>query len=1668
MKRLQSTHRRPLRGLCGGAGLPARPGGAVIVVVLTLLASLAFLGFFFYSWSDQEARSARAFAFERSGEESGVDPQNFIDDALRQILVSTPDERLRSALHGGQWTVSGTTVNVSDKSLLAHVIGLIRADGTPLDVRPRDGRGIGVYATGVDANNMPVAMNSSQVVFDYNGDYDGTAGTLDADGTTFRINNSLAANNTGGFANPFERAGTPFENHRPDVDYTYPDINAQFLAYDAVLPDGTRVIIPSYFRPQLFPDRRSGGFMNLYTDAATAAQVLRPHQEHRNADTSLRYIDPVNWPTGRPAQSGDLNRVIAPFPFTVDADNNLVPNEMGVFSGTAQYDLDVDADGDGVLDSIWLDLDYPIIDLADGRQAVPLFYVKIIDGDALLNLNHHGHTPLFTAASNGSSADPFTQIYQMTGDWVHSSHLGMSPAEVNPLPALRADPADPAYVLPADVAAATLQHRGWYSDQSTGPPTDRTSGFTRVQMANTELARLLYGSPEYSSDLTYANANPGSDLPGRYGEAVVGGVPVLRMALHQGSGVFPQAGATGFDDDGDGNDPGRIPPTAPADNFASGITHTDDFGGLMAPPLTIPPSVHPLDFTGLGNYAPVGRSYRGIPGVGGVRDLRGGVDPSNPSRWLYYGFFNAGTLSYEPALWQNQDSGAFPINGITPWTQATGVPFQLQNTTFVTGSPYDGLWNENDEIVTDASFPTQVDAPFPPSELFSLQLSDADWQLAGAASRLRKLASFNFEANRQAAAIRQQFTTDSRDRLEHGHARVSGGRAWEFNDVATGTNRFPPMFDPAGAFGGPFTSRHENGPGGVNPFDPFRPVTRRLLTIEENNQQNIGGFRDLPGQRLNLNRLLVHFDQNGNPIYRHLIPHANFEITDSDANGYLVDAGGNARPMSHAHPPHVSSYYSGGELDPPLPAPVLGGFPAVPFSAIATDRFAQEAWARYDRQRLARDIYVLLYTLGGPDAIDPTDPSAPKYTAAMVQQMAQFAVNYVDALDQDDVITRFEYDADLSDGWSDPPNPLGVVYGVESQQLAFSEVLLVQQPSQTSDNDGTLHDESSVPQQEHRWLYIELRNASPFTVPLKTGSYRIARYAQNETQPTGTAPVIAYSRFTTHPSGNFKQIGPGQNFIVACHDGTVVNAGGVQIPSDFYANIDDTTPGLESIIPDSGTVVAGTSDDPISSAGAPHADLDLVVTDAMGAFGHEGYYENTLPAAPGVALVEPDPANTGAPVMAQFRLERRLNTLGAGFGEAVWVEVDRIEVEGKVVQPAGSSSSEIITALSNATSFERRQPFNDFANDYISLTGTEVRKHTLDSRPANKHLGNSQWGSANGGDRTAPFTLWQPHFNRDFSSVYELFSVPAVGPDRLIRAIHDGGRNRLSGWADSTPVPHVPFTAGTIFRHPDGDTDGDGTPDPGAVPNRWYRLLEFIEYPPRTHDTIRDRLSLRRRTDGRINLNTLRHEAVMAGLVDDLVQLADTSSARPATDRHDGGRNWFDQLLVARDGVDPFTGRPLPGVPGAFPFRSLSYINPQSPDDSLMSTILRRHRPSGGGPADALGLFEARGSSDVGSDNVDYHTRNRLLAKIANNTTNRSHVFAIWIGYELFEAHQPNPAMPDVVQIGARIDDIPGHREFVVVDMTRLEEAYFDSDPTDPVPGRFDFRKFIIYRKRIK
>ncbi len=69
--------------------------------------------------------------------------------------------------------------------------------------------------------------------------------------------------------------------------------------------------------------------------------------------------------------------------------------------------LDVDNDGDGIADSIWVDLGMPVRSTSDGRLYKPLFAILCVDLDGRLNLNAHGCLAQCSAAPGNPSSYPY-------------------------------------------------------------------------------------------------------------------------------------------------------------------------------------------------------------------------------------------------------------------------------------------------------------------------------------------------------------------------------------------------------------------------------------------------------------------------------------------------------------------------------------------------------------------------------------------------------------------------------------------------------------------------------------------------------------------------------------------------------------------------------------------------------------------------------------------------------------------------------------------------------------------------------------------------------------------------------------------------------------------------------------------------------------------------------------------------------------------------------------------------------------------------------------------------------------------------------------------------------------------------------------------------------------
>lgn len=1590
----RKTEHRPLRTRPPVGGVGQRVGGAVIIMVVSLMTTLVVLGLFFYNWTNQERINAEYFAAKDPFE---LDPDPIFDFGLQQVLVSTDPSLENSALYGNRW------------SILAHIMGPINGDGSPMNAHPYSGQGITVDVNGNTSFDL-----------DYNGD-----GTADRNQGNFILNFSPLANSGNDLLDVSTSIGGTNNNlmFNPAAGYTYGDINSLFLAHDYVDPvSGALIIKPSFALPGYFPNLRTGngytgsGFSNWYR-TGNANQVLRPHD-----DLSDRYQT-----SQQTAQSGDRNRIIEPFPFTV--------GNLGIWSGSGlDYDWDFDADADGITDSILMDLDHPLMTFKGGRQVVPTYSFKIVDLDGLLNLNAHGNMTAFSQASRAMNpaASIFEDIAQ-PNRFVHFSNFGLSPAEVNPLIAMFADPDDANFLQQDSNLKNTIftPHRGLAAERHDGmnvinPPNERLNASMRdrLRIANLEFAMLLMGQPNFNpDDLSYAASSATDRLNqtvfGRYGRD---GGQLLTGLSREGAGSanrerFSAPGAVNSDDDDDSN--GSAEP-------AGGLAHTEaDMQNLL-----IPPFVHPLDFGGSGNHGTNLTSpnnttsliERTASGTAGTRLLNTGGLANNPMRWPDYP--DGGT-------WQNQGVGN--ANHLTYRDAIDDSTSPLQPRAI------DALVDEEDERVLDSTFAEVFDARFSPAEIAALQLSDADWSRARLFSRVRALAPFNFELNRQAELIRSQFTTESWDRLQFAFSEYAAGnpRSWEFNDNVDGDNRFPPKFNGADA------SRHAIGDWVDN--DPFRPEIRRLLTIRDTGWAN--QTRLLPQRRLPLNMILADdsemggeeaFDDNGNPQFRHLVPHA---VDIAGASGTLPSP----NYLATTPLPHRNDFNSG---SPPQ---------TVPFNQIGTNKTAQEWWARFDRQRLARDIYVLLYTLAGHDGsgtnVDPPQGSSPVQVAIdsdMAREMAQFAVNYVDAMDRDDVITEFVYDPDLSNGWDDPPSES--VFGIEAHQLSFSEVMLVETAILQNDSPRTLHDDSDT--NGYRFLYIELRNASPFPIELDDETWRIERIPLS-----GTAVRDQAITFNADSSNSVQVIGPGENFLIACHDGAVKNGSGQSIGSELYVNIDtdQNNDPLQLIYPrsDAAATVADNNAQPASV-------IDFDLTPAPGSTNTNFFSWEGKEMASGFngsnSFVEPSPGNGNAGPDFTLLLQRRRNLRGDGAGEDEWIEVDRINVVlADHISDTGTDnendSNQFLGAIAGSMAAPTQNQLRDSLNGLFSRERKNPFSRDIGQHPRNDQRNHTLFATSHSTpdakNERSPnaIQLWQPHFDRDFASVIDLLSIPLYG---YLQVPETGTRPSYDRATNGGVVGNLTNNAGD-FLDPANVAQARFR-DPAE---RWYRLLNFVELPSRADDAVASQRSLERRVPGKINLNAIRHEHVLAGLIDDTVHHDPLSNA-PTEDVLESARDWIAEFLEARDGTNPFNGNAEP--PGTFqatPFRPLGYIPPNNSSD--VENILRTNPNNAPMGLTDYGLFEAREVSDRSTHNVDYHTRNRLLAKVHNNSTTRSHVFAIWVGVRFHEAHDDGGD----VKLGAIADDLPVYRHFCVVDMSRLEEAY------DPMTDTFDFRKFIIHRQQL-
>lgn len=1665
--------------------------GSTLMIVIVLLGLLSVLGVLFYTFAAAERSNAEYYSNGAKAEEDpGLSADVLMDFALQQLIIG-PDPRFKnSALWGGR------------HSMVPNALGTRNLKVG--DLAAFDGTGVNVIFDATGA-----------IVVDQN--FDGTADVgnlLDDNGQAVPTSSSgsnvqdlLNANDSPAANGLYERQTGRFP--QPDVGYTYPDLNNIFLAHVGWVRDSAtntlrRVVIPSFHRPQvlrqgagtavpraLWEDANYNGVLDAAEDLNSNGddfnlanpaldtfknRQFRPHPGHlyvppnvQGATQTKRYVTTRNEAM---ALFGDGKRVfpfLPMYPGYNPTDNttdvtltgrpaNWVGNQ-GVWSATnglATIDdiqFDMDNDGDSLNEGILVDLDFPVQELADGTLFVPMFSFTVYDQNGLLDLNSHGniqqllfnHNPDTMASAEfpfDNLSGPFgTNSVTAREEFISASNQGMRASEINPAWGFTTRPG---FEVPtANLATVFAQHQLFYGnlprDATTlpAPPmTDQQTIQSWRELANMELVFTKMGRPQLNSATSIDDLHPGV-----YGEEHLIAPQITNPpTARRNPQLFPHPGASVSDDNNDLSDGMTSPPQYAARGISRIWLDVDQ----------------PFDALGAGWST---ASYGGSPKA---FDLINPVTPSSKLLWpRFYGYTSNGNV-----LWgdSNVASGSLlPASASFTLTRQANAQF-----------------DDPDEQAFYAKDGRDVDDALPPLEAAYLHMSDADVSNIGLSARLQELAKVNFSGtdNSRGEQIRKRFTTVSNDRKNFAIPRAPGvgGRNWEWTDdqgrtaeqlqaagqANTVKLRFPPTFGDAPVPQNSPTSRYGSA-------DPFRPAVRFLLQTTRDDLSVTKQYQ----QRLSVNQLLTFNNQSKKLEYRDLTPH-------------VLNPGSTTIPTAQpAYPPQTVAQY--------------------------------EYWARRDRQQLARDIYVLLYLLGPAPATAMSSTDNPTrttwtapYTTQQLEQMARFAVNLVDAQDRDNVITRFEYDTNLADGWGLDDNPYTTseggaqraeVWGVERQELTFSEAIAIETAAEMSNKGQTSWDDQTARQ----FLCVELRNLVPYDVKF-TDEEEAWQLVIRQYEPTEGSYDPTKERQITlrNNAGYVKASGFYTLFTTDQNEPS-------SSPTPSVMQVDpDGASGLTPIVPNvltSDPFVTGSA-----SAITSHIDLVEDAVTSGQAFTIKDGNGLTLTGTAGAALQHTTPGTFildsmgGRP--AHIILRRRAHptrakpTVAAEELDNPWVEVDRIALNMKTFNYP-DSGSDATTELTNMQSTERGEPLDRGSE---GLTIAPMAGYAYNTFGNNLTTS----GSAENSRSSAQLLLRQTHPDRQFVSMGEVLHVPLVGPPPNILPSGTFRTDGLTTYFASLWQPpelqyqplgfHLP--AAPYFENYAKSAIGmfAVSDSPGATPdNRWHRVLEFLEIPSRQSRNLGlgSEFDIAR-VAGRVNLNTLRHPEVLAGMIDDEF-VADLDLWYPSTvgstindsnypqllDKFEpAARDWFVQLLRSRDQKDPYQETQsnflrLPGLPidnttnTGRPFRSFSFA-----EDTLARTpqnTLLRSLPADveGGAASNRQLLEVGLTGDHytgGVTPLDPALKQRILSKMWNNTTTRSNSFVVFISAKLFRANiDPTTG---AVRIGGPLrelsatdasPELPEYRGVFVVDRSDLEGGGLTSGA-----GLTSFRPFVKYRRIIQ
>jgi len=695
------------------------------------------------------------------------------------------------------------------------------------------------------------------------------------------------------------------------------------------------------------------------------------------AQTLLRKVVLRPLPTDHPNFTGGNpyldfnNKQRSPFDPNQHAPAPLL-NPQAPLSALIYGPWDVDNDGDGTPDSIWVDLGFPVQTTPDGRRYKPLFAILCLDMDGKLNLNAHSnvrHIPPYggSAPSRFASVNaPFT-IATSAPLRVGS---GLGPPEISLHPLFE----------PGSVTAPNGELQNLLSGLTRANP-----GQSLYSLPSSEWVEGRYGELELGAKKGIAT-NPGITFV----DDPINWMRELNLPQIRNWGTWSQ----------------RQLPAMPV-NYQTSL-----------PYITNLTSIDTTRWSGGRWLQWKGSNYGSLPDVDG--DGMIGLDLRGQPMYIDY----PSTVNVSMA----GDAGWGEPDECIDDPYEIDLSLTAQNDGYSANSVYSGNFPNGlaaGEVVS-------VDAPFTAAELERI-LRSRDGDIASLPDRIIRLAPLAFTSSDPLSA-----------------SNGISGRAPYFPEIAQMTNLVTThSFDlpvPSMTFTSPdqaYTLRNTRSNAALNSMPPMaNSHIAQLLAARISNETGIANFNAdfsisqmvapelIGGEKMNINRPLGNgFDDNNNGVIDEpgeveygwaAVTGGNPTLTPGPGNGVAFDLNNDGGLNNQS---------------PPLPAD--GNNPAGGSWADSNgDGFVDNldgANGTLARQMLARHLYVLMMLLADRNPAPITPPKTTRDTfliqgkaqedangngktgptddpTDMAYYFAQWAVNVVDFLDGDSIMTPFEFD----------------------------------------------------------------------------------------------------------------------------------------------------------------------------------------------------------------------------------------------------------------------------------------------------------------------------------------------------------------------------------------------------------------------------------------------------------------------------------------------------------------------------------------------------------------------------------------------------------------------------------------------------------------------------------